>query len=330
MVFKRNVLRNGKGVKQMVDFSNCEIEPLRVYDGANGKKICVIYNGERYMLKFPALARNNPEMHYSNGCLNEHIASSIYRTLDIETQETILGLYNDKTVVACKDFCDSGERIVNFAMIKNACIDSSLSGYGTELSEVLQSIEEQQLYAVEKIRQHFWRMFVADAFLGNFDRHNGNWGIIVNELTRDTRIAPVYDNGSCLYPQLTDTQMEKILHCRAEIESRLYVFPNSALKINNKKINYYEFLTETKNMECIQGLQYVAEHLNMDKIENVIKNTPMSMMQEQFYLTMLKERKEHIISKAYQIQKERGNIVSAEEKSIGKRKRVVKEYVPRI
>ena len=68
----------------------------------------------------------------------------------------------------------------------------------------------------------------------------------------------------------------------------------------------------------------------MDKIENVIKNTPMSMMQEQFYLTMLKERKEHIISKAYQIQKERGNIVSAEEKSIGKRKRVVKEYVPRI
>ena len=33
----------------MIDFSNCEVEPLRVYDGANGKKIWTIkvstYNG---------------------------------------------------------------------------------------------------------------------------------------------------------------------------------------------------------------------------------------------------------------------------------------------
>ena len=62
----------------MIDFTQCDVEPLRVYDGANGKKICVIYNNERYMLKFPALARNNPVMHYSNGCLNEHIASYNY------------------------------------------------------------------------------------------------------------------------------------------------------------------------------------------------------------------------------------------------------------
>lgn len=47
----------------MIDFTQCDVEPLRVYDGANGKKICVIYNNERYMLKFPALARNNPVMH---------------------------------------------------------------------------------------------------------------------------------------------------------------------------------------------------------------------------------------------------------------------------
>ena len=250
----------------MIDFTQCDVEPLRVYDGANGKKICVIYNNERYMLKFPALARNNPVMHYSNGCLNEHIASSIYRTLDITTQETILGIYNGKMVVACKDFCNPGDRIVNFAMIKNACIDSSLNGYGTELEEVLQSIEEQNLYDVKEIKEHFWKMFAADAFLGNFDRHNGNWGIIVNELTRETRIAPVYDNGSCLYPQLTDKQMEKILETRSEIENRLYVFPNSALKIDNKKINYYNFLTKTQDIDCIRALQYVTEHISMDKL----------------------------------------------------------------
>ena len=55
-------------------------------------------------------------------------------------------------------------------------------------------------------------------------------GIIVNELTRETRIAPVYDNGSCLYPQLTDKQMEKILETRSEIENRLYVFSKFCIK----------------------------------------------------------------------------------------------------
>lgn len=331
MVLKRTILRNGEVIKYMIDFTQCDVEPLRVYDGANGKKICVIYNNERYMLKFPALARNNPVMHYSNGCQNEHIASSIYRTLDITTQETILGIYNGKMVVACKDFCNPGDRIVNFAMIKNACIDSSLNGYGTELEEVLQSIEEQNLYDVKEIKEHFWKMFAADAFLGNFDRHNGNWGIIVNELTRETRIAPVYDNGSCLYPQLTDKQMEKILETRSEIENRLYVFPNSALKIDNKKINYYNFLTKTQDIDCIRALQYVTEHISMDKIKKVIRNIPMTDIQQQFYLTMLIERKEHIIEKAYQLQKERGYIVTEEPKKTPKKKKSTnRKYVPRI
>lgn len=84
-------------------------------------------------------------------------------------------------------------------------------------------------------------MFAVDALLGNFDRHNGNWGVIVNENTMEVRIAPVYDNGSCLYPQLTDEQMEAIMKDSKEVESRLYVFPNSALKEQDKKINYLSF-----------------------------------------------------------------------------------------
>ena len=331
MVFKGDVSGYGKGVIRMIDFSNCCIEPLRAYDGANGKKICVLYNNEPYMLKFQSLAKNNPQMHYSNGCLNEHIASSIFHTLNIDTQETKLGMYKGKLVVACKDFCAPGEKIVNFAMIKNACIGSSLSGYGTELSDVLEAIEEQKMYDVQKVKEHFWRMFAADALLGNFDRHNGNWGVVINELTRQARISPVYDNGSCLYPQLTDEQMVQILNSRAEIDNRLYVFPNSALRLDGKKINYCKFLTETDNHDCIEGLQYVDDNLNMSKIESVVKDIPMSSVQRKFYLTMIQERREHIIVKAIQKQKERGNIsVSYAEKAPRKKKPIVKEYTPHL
>ena len=44
--------------------------------------------------------------------------------------------------------------------------------------------------------------------LGIFDRHNGNWGILVDEEHQTAEIAPVYDCGSCLYPQLAVQDMQ--------------------------------------------------------------------------------------------------------------------------
>lgn len=287
----------------MIDFTNCKVDLFRAYDGANGSKICIFYQDERYMIKFPPLAKDNKQMHYSNGCINEYLASSIYQSLGIETQETQLGIYKGKEVVACKDFCATGERIVNFGMMKNQCIDSMHGGYGTELESVLDAIEMQQMYDPIKLKEHFWKMFVVDALLGNFDRHNGNWGVIVNESTMEVRLAPVYDNGSCLYPQLTDEQMKTIMQNRDEIENRLYVFPNSALKEHEKKINYSSFLGTTKNKSCMKALEYVMQHYDGDEIKRIITEAPISTTKKEFYLLMIRERKANIIDRAYQLQK---------------------------
>lgn len=45
----------------MTDFTNCPIVPGRAYNGANGSKIAVEYNGEIYMLKFPRLGNESPQ-----------------------------------------------------------------------------------------------------------------------------------------------------------------------------------------------------------------------------------------------------------------------------
>ena len=37
----------------MIDFTNCKINKFRYYGVKNGGKICIIYNYEEYMLKFP-------------------------------------------------------------------------------------------------------------------------------------------------------------------------------------------------------------------------------------------------------------------------------------
>ena len=44
----------------MIDFTQCGIIPGRAYNGANGSKIAVSYNGTVYMLKFPPSAAAKP------------------------------------------------------------------------------------------------------------------------------------------------------------------------------------------------------------------------------------------------------------------------------
>ena len=33
----------------------------------------------------------------------------------------------------------------------------------------------------ELLKQHFWNIFIIDALIGNYDKHNGNWKILVND-----------------------------------------------------------------------------------------------------------------------------------------------------
>lgn len=40
-------------MNKAIDFKNCRRMPGRAYNGANGKKIAVEFEGKQYMLKFP-------------------------------------------------------------------------------------------------------------------------------------------------------------------------------------------------------------------------------------------------------------------------------------
>ncbi|MBL7576470.1 HipA-like C-terminal domain-containing protein [Peptoniphilus asaccharolyticus DSM 20463] len=291
-----------------IDFTNCTVNPLKIYGGANGSKIGVIYNNKNYMLKFPPIAKNNHLMSYANSSFSEYIACNIIKTLDVPVQETLLGLYNDKIVVACKDLAINNYVIKDFAFLKNTIVDSLENGYGTDLNEILNTIETQNLIDNKVLKEYFWDMFVIDAFLGNFDRHNGNWGFLINDMKQDVKIAPIYDCGSCLYPQLLDEQMKNILLSQAEIDKRIYTFPNSALKENGVKINYYNFLTTTNNTDCIKSLKKIKSRIDLIQINKIIENTPyISKTYKEFICRMLSERKHKILDKAYNLQKNREN-----------------------
>lgn len=125
---------------EYIDFTNLK-QRKKTYAGANGNKISVIYEGEQYMLKFPAYAKRNKDMSYTNGCFSEYLGCRIYESIGVPVQKTLLGTFTvrgkEKIVVACKDFTEPGVTLQDFASLKNRMIDSERQGCGTELSDIL-------------------------------------------------------------------------------------------------------------------------------------------------------------------------------------------------
>ena len=269
----------------------------RAYNGANGKKIAVSYKDEVWILKFPNDVRERPnEQSYSNSCFSEHIGCTIYRLLGIPVQETLLGTFvngRTKVVCACKDFTKPGLRLFDFCSIKNTILESGSGGTGTELNDVLEAIDQQQFMDSFVVRRRFWQMFVVDALLGNFDRHNGNWGFLVDENTGMTELAPVFDCGSCLLPQADETIMTRCLENEDELNARIYSFPSSMLKIEGKKINYLEFLTNCRDEQLLAILSELRPAIQALDFDRVIAETPyMTDLQRRFLTRYLNARRE--------------------------------------
>ena len=283
----------------MIDFTNA-VQKNKTYAGANGGKISVLYNGEQYMLKFPPFPTINKEMSYTNSCISEYIGCKVFETVGIPVQETVIGTYTskgkEKVVVACKDFTSQGITLQDFASLKNRIIDSERNGYGTELADILSTIDEQTAMDSETLKTRFWDMFIVDALIGNWDRHNGNWGFLYNNATDEVTLAPVFDCGSSLYPQADEDLMKKILSDTNELNHRIFDIPLSAVTYNGKKINYFKFLSEGKFPDCNKALKRIASRIDIKKIYEIIDNTPtITELQKEFYKTMLTARKERII-----------------------------------
>lgn len=131
----------------------------------NGKKDSNRTQGEQYMLKFPPSGQGKrTELSYTNSCISEHIASTIFNMVGIPAQETILGTYDvggkTKIVCACKDFTADGSKLFDFCSIKNTVIDSEYGGTGTELEDILDTIEKQQYVNPVEVLQHFWNVIL--------------------------------------------------------------------------------------------------------------------------------------------------------------------------
>ena len=281
----------------MLDFTNA-VEELNNYKGSEKKKTLLL-NNKKYLVKFPDPVREkNKNISYINNAFSEYVGSNVFRIAGFKTQNTILGKYfyngKEKIVCACEDFTDDGHILYEFESL--ALSTNPDKKIETELNDIMEVIEESKMIDTEVTKRKFWDMFIIDSLIGNTDRHNGNWGFLLNKITGKIEFSPIYDCGSCLNPMLEDKEIEKI--SATELKN-LGINCYSCLKENGKKINYMTYIKQMKNEECNNAIKRVFTNINMDEIKKFIDSIKcMSDVRKEFYKKIIEQRYE-IIKMAY-------------------------------
>ncbi len=282
-----------------IDFSNYELS--NKFYGGSEKKIEIMIDGFPYMLKF----QKNTAFGKRNNHISEYIGSKIYNMLGVECQQTYLGTYKGNYVVACKDFITEGYQFVPFNDVGESSIEENKEKYQYSYEDIIELLtRNKKITNVDETVSSFFDIYIIDALLGNFDRHGANWGFL--KKNNKYKLAPVFDNGSCLFPQLiNENEIKYIMENREEIEKRVYRFPTSQIKIDNKKSSYFEVISSLLFDECNKALERIYKRIDLEKINKLIDEISIiKEVHKKFYKMMIKERYEKIIQYSYNKLKE--------------------------
>lgn len=277
-----------------MDYSQYPINN-KIYTGAE-KKIGITIENEDYILKFQKKTTHG----YRYNHVSEYIACRIIQSMGFNVQETYLGTYNKQEIVVIKDFVQNNQQFVTFNDLGESSIEADRERFTysyDDITKILKSNNKLK-YASETVDQ-FWDLYILDALLGNFDRHGGNWGFIKenNQYT----LAPIFDNGSCLYPSMIDDEkMIEIMNDLDETKLRVFTFPTSQILLNGNKSSYYEVINSLSFEECNQSLIKIYHLYSQDKIDQIIEETDfISTTHKKFYKYIIQKRFELILRDSF-------------------------------
>ena len=279
-----------------MDFTN--YQKSNTYFGGSEKKLGLIISDNEYMIKF----QKQTEFGKRNNHISEYIASHVFEMLGFECQKTYLGTYDGEQVVACKSFIRDGYQFVPFNDVGESTLDQDKEKYQYSYEDIMQMLRDNsKLTNVDETISQFWKLFIVDALLGNFDRHGANWGFLKKD--NKYKLAPIFDNGSSLFPNLTDEgEMLKIIESEEETNKRIYTFPTSQILLNGEKSSYYDVISSLQFKECNIALADIYTKVDLEQIYSFIDNDVLfiSDTQKRFYKHIITERFFKIIKLSYE------------------------------
>ena len=214
----------------------------------------------------------------------EFIAYKIGKFLGLDVPE----------VVPAKNEDNYGVLIESFTKNDYELIDAK------ELLKDVKNSQAHNIYFIRgllvspSVKQGEWtkfiKMMIFDCLIGNSDRHDENWGVCFNFDLDLFKLAPIYDNASCLTQQLDEIKISKMLQDKNQIEKyvinsrppNLYLNPN-----DSKKHTHYEFMEHLIKTEPDMK-DLIAELLQKDYgdyVDDIMANIQQLDVPEEYKLS---------------------------------------------
>ncbi len=201
----------------VIDFSSWNI-----YDGAaegsgRSEKLWLQSNdGQIGLFKFPKIDPvSNSE---TTEHISEHLAHKLGNILNVPTARVDIGTYNGRIGSMSYFVCEDEEQLREGIWF----ISAKYPKYNVE---TMQDEEDGRYYCLDHIfdslptyfSNKVWiQMLLFDFVIGNSDRHQSNWAILVKikfkeELSVRVRRCPLYDNGSSLCCYVNEEELPNLL-----------------------------------------------------------------------------------------------------------------------
>ncbi len=276
------------------------------YDGSDRKDGLISPDGQRYLIKYSERHTRITDLDtsYVNNAVSEYVSSHILSIVGFSVHDTFLATKNQELLIACKNFCSESSKLIEFGRYLRKHYDSADVGRLPTLSQLnfILSSDEDLSPHEEEFQLIYWERFIGDALVGNFDRHMGNWGYMVSKNGVST--APIYDNGSTLFPALSEKGMNEILQSEKELMKRVYLFPKAALLINGQKASYADLLMSGYNEYLSKAVLQTVPRIESkmpDVITFINEQDCLSDVRKSFYSTIVQKRFELLLKPSLEI-----------------------------
>jgi hypothetical protein len=91
------------------------------------------------------------------------------------------------------------------------------------LDRVREVLAQQEREGGRNLLEDFARMLAFDAWIGNGDRHQDNWSVIIPEQGSGSRLSPMYDPAACLGTELQDNHLQLDTRRRTDAALQTYI-----------------------------------------------------------------------------------------------------------